>query len=109
MHCLIENGVPEAWLKGVSQHQIDPAAKQLLKKLLQVHIGIEGFVIEFHQEIQVAPLSALTARSRTEQSQPLHTQPPDLLASLLQRFQYQVTPSRRALMRTRLRGLPCKA
>ncbi len=60
MHGLVQDHWPQPWLEGVGEHKIYLAAETLFEIGLEVHVGIEGWLIELNQKIEVTILVAFT-------------------------------------------------
>lgn len=67
-------------LQGVREHQVDPAAKKTLQVNFQVHVGIERFLFELYENVQIA---AWVASCRaTDPKRPIRRTPNFLISVL---------------------------
>src|SRR5437588_10241060 len=64
---LAENTLAQSWLDSALQHEVDLAAKQLLKKLLQIHVAIERFLRKLHQKVDVTLRPGVSTCMRSEE------------------------------------------
>jgi hypothetical protein len=84
-----QNRLAESRLHSIPEHKINPTIEQLLKEELQVHVVVEGLVVELDKEVQVARLGGLVTHGRPEQRQtpdPERPNPVPIPGQQLQQF-----------------------
>src|SRR3954452_15258609 len=63
---LAENALAQPGLDRALQDEIDLPSKQLLEKLFQVHVAVEGLLRKLDQEVDVALRPGLSTRMRSK-------------------------------------------
>jgi hypothetical protein len=54
MEGIAEDPLPQPRLDGVLQDKVYPNAEQLLEERLEIHVGVERFLVELDNEIEIA-------------------------------------------------------
>ena len=63
---LAEDPLPQPRLDGVLQDKVYPNAEQLLEERLEIHVGVERFLLELDNEIEIALRARGAVSSRSE-------------------------------------------
>ncbi len=64
---LAQDPVPNARLQAIDQHQIHLPPQKVLEPELQIHVAVEGMLVEIDEQVDVTVLVRLVARERAEQ------------------------------------------
>ena len=79
-------------LDGIGNDEVDRPPEYFFQKILQIHVGVKGFSVEFHDEIKIAVGPRLISRGRTKQAQSPNPIPPNGRRVPMDRLQNLVPP-----------------
>jgi hypothetical protein len=77
MHRLREYERTKPWFDGIGNNKIHAAAKKLLEKLFEVHIGIERFLLKIDYKIKIAGRPRFPSDSGPKKSEAANTKSTD--------------------------------
>jgi hypothetical protein len=66
MGCFLQNHPAQSWLDGLADYEVHAATKQVFQVALQIHVGIEGFLFELNDKIEIAALFLFSTGKRPE-------------------------------------------
>src|ERR1700693_5150293 len=71
-----EDDIPESRLERALGNHIDPPPEKALQERLEIHVGVEGRLIELHEKVHVAPDPGLIPGSRAKNRETSHAETP---------------------------------
>jgi len=79
-----EDGIPESRLERTLGNQIDPPPEKPLQESLEIHVGVEGRLIELNEKVHIAPDTGLIPGGRAEKRKTSHAETPYRIAVLFE-------------------------